>query len=1045
MNRSIAVVQAVVMTAVLSHAIAGLALAAGVAAATFSGTTGTATVNGTFFARSGAALTLTVVTDAATNCVALTGTHTGSSNSPSGTTATTKTWTFALVAAAGADGVRTTTVTARDNADCTGGQASAPASYTVDNTAPTVGVTFSPTANQQGWYNSDITLTWTASDTGSGVASGPTPATDTQTVNTGGTLKSSTATDRVGNVANRQVVVKLDKDAPLIAGSANPAANANGWNNSNVTVSFTCSDSRSGISSCSGPTTVSANGAGQSVTGNAADFASNTASTTVVVNLDKLNPTVSGAPAGSPNGAGWYNANVSVAWTCNDTGGSGFAAGACANSVISGEGTGLAVTKSVTDLAGNASNVATSSPAVNLDKTPPVTTASPATANGVVTVTLSASDGLSGLGSTSFRMDGGAPQNYNAASKPAFTGEGSHSLEYWSTDNAGNGEVHHLLSVGIDTTPPVVTTTKSPLPNANGWNNTNVTVSFSCVDASGVVSCPASQTVTTEGANQPVSGTAVDTLGNTTTAQTTVSVDKTPPTVTGSASPTANANGWNNTNVTVSFTCGDSLSGVATCPSAQTLTNQGAGQSVSGTATDNAGNNATRTVGSLNIDKTAPTLSGAATTAPNGSGWYRTNVTVSWTCSDALSGLAGACPAASTVSGEGANLSASAAVTDRAGNQTNATVGNLRVDRTAPTTTASVPPPNGNGWYSSPPQVTLAAQDALSGVGGTFYSVDGGTTQTYTGSFSVGNGTHTVVFWSTDVAGNVEGTATGHSLTLRVDSGTPTITGSRAPAPNANGWNNTNVTVTFTCTDAGSGLVSCPAPVTVTTEGANQSVTGTMVDQAGNSSSATVSGINIDKTAPTAAVTGVTPGATYKPGGYTAGCESSGGLSGVATPAALSTSGGPTGPVTLTCSGAVDRAGNSQTAPASVTINVATDPGTPPKFSFRGFWWPVHNRPHVNFVKAGWAVPLKFSLGGNRGMDVLASGYPRSWAYWCRFGPCGERSVPTATNSKGFTYDTARDTYTYLWRTDRSFAGSCRVFEMKFVEGSTASAFFCFW
>src|SRR4029453_14819997 len=106
---------------------------------------------------------------------------------------------------------------------------------------------------------------------------------------------------------------------------------------------------RSGIRSCSGPTTLTSNGAGQSVVGNALDFASNTHSTTVVVNIDKNAPTLSGAPATSPNAAGWYKADVSVAWTCTDTGGSGFAAGAGDNSSIHGEGTGLTANKSVTD------------------------------------------------------------------------------------------------------------------------------------------------------------------------------------------------------------------------------------------------------------------------------------------------------------------------------------------------------------------------------------------------------------------------------------------------------------------------------------------------------------------------------------------------------------------------------------------------------------------------------------------------------------------------------------------------------------------------
>src|SRR5262245_51827698 len=67
------------------------------------------------------------------------------------------------------------------------------------------------------------------------------------------------------------------------------------------------------------------------------------------------------------------------------------------------------------------------------------------------------------------------------------------------------------------------------------------------------------------------------------------------------------------------------------------------------------------------------------------------------------------------------------------------------------------------------------------------------------------------------------------NLTVRifgVDDDPPTIRATATPGPNANGWNNTNVTVTFTCADAVSGIASCPPPVVVSAEGANQIVFG---------------------------------------------------------------------------------------------------------------------------------------------------------------------------------------------------------------------------
>ncbi|HLN61815.1 MAG TPA: hypothetical protein VK464_09710, partial [Symbiobacteriaceae bacterium] len=133
-------------------------------------------------------------------------------------------------------------------------------------------------------------------------------------------------------------------------------------------------------------------------------------------------------------------------------------------------------------------------------------------------------------------------------------------------------------------------------------------------------------------------GAVVTDLPVTITAGRTVSLanafDQTPPVITAERTP-ANDYGWNNDDVTVTFACDDAESGVASCSDAITLTDEGRGQRVTGTATDNAGNTASITVSGINIDRTAPvvTFTGART--------YGVDETVSITCtaSDALAGL----------------------------------------------------------------------------------------------------------------------------------------------------------------------------------------------------------------------------------------------------------------------------------------------------------------------------------------------------------------------------------------------------------------------
>ena len=100
------------------------------------------------------------------------------------------------------------------------------------------------------------------------------------------------------------------------------------------------------------------------------------------------------------------------------------------------------------------------------------------------------------------------------------------------------------------------------------------------------------------------------------------------------------------------------------------------------------------------------------------------------------------------------------------------------------------------------------------------------------------------------------------TMTVMVTTGSPpTITASASPAPNAAGWNNSDVTVTFACSDTASGIRSCPSPVTVTTSGGNQLVSGTAVNNAGISASASVS-VNLDKVLPIITVAAPSAGAT---------------------------------------------------------------------------------------------------------------------------------------------------------------------------------------
>ena len=85
----------------------------------------------------------------------------------------------------------------------------------------------------------------------------------------------------------------------------------------------------------------------------------------------------------------------------------------------------------------------------------------------------------------------------------------------------------------------------------------------------------------------------------------TLANDATPPTITATVSPAANAAGWHHSDVTVTFMCDDPDSGITVCPSPVTVTTEGAGQVVERMATNGAGLTATASV-TINLDKTPP-------------------------------------------------------------------------------------------------------------------------------------------------------------------------------------------------------------------------------------------------------------------------------------------------------------------------------------------------------------------------------------------------------------------------------------------------------
>jgi hypothetical protein len=780
------------------------------------------------------------------------------------------------------------------------------------------------------------------------------------------------------------VSLLVDATPPVIAPTVTGTLGTNSWYTSNVGITWTVTDAQSAISSSTGcgPTTVVADTAGVTFTCSATSAGgTNSASVTIKRDASAPNaPTASATPAA--NAAGWNNTDVTVAFTAAGDNGPSGVLSCTASTLLTAETNGTPVSGTCTDHAGNVST--SSSLTVKIDKTAPgapvAVVSPPANANGWhnTDVTVSFTAGVetgSGIASCT------APTTLTAETAGTV-------VSGFCTDNAGNTSPSTDVTVKIDKTAPAAPASNvSPPANANGWHNSDVTVSFTAglETGSGIASCTAPTTLSAETAGTLVSGTCTDNAGNTSaSSDVTVKIDKTapnPPTTT--ATPPANAAGWNNTDVTIAFVgAGDNLSGVDTCSADQPFTAETSGTPASGTCTDLAGNVSASTTVTVKIDKTAPTIAlnpiADACDVPGLLGWCRGTQTAGFTASDTRSGLAPgySSPFTKSAATNGTAVAIpSGQVCDVAGNcAASIDAGPFRIDSVAPELTRNTSadgcsPSATTDWCRGTQTAGFMASDATSGLAA-------GVTSPFTQSTTVNGLAVTIPSGQIcDVAGNCADSIDAGPF--KIDSVAPEIAlTSRLPAANTFGWNNTAVTVAWACTDSTSGPSASSVSATVATEGLNQNATGTCHDVAGNSASDVQGGISIDTTAPAVAVTGVSQGAVYILGAVpAAGCSTSDALSGVNASATLAVTGGVApgvGTFAAACSGATDTAGNTASASATYTVQFA-----PAGTSCLGA--PAHevlqpiNPDGTSVFKQKSTVPVKFRVCDANGVSIGAN------------------------------------------------------------------------
>jgi len=141
-------------------------------------------------------------------------------------------------------------------------------------------------------------------------------------------------------------------------------------------------------------------------------------------------------------------------------------------------------------------------------------------------------------------------------------------------------------------------------------------------------------------------------------------------------------------------------------------------------------------------------------------------------------------------------------------------------------------------------------------------------------------------------------------------------------------------------------------------------------------------------------------------------------------------------------SGVAYRPGANPDFDTPILVRWTVGPAT--RFAFEGFFAPLENPPAVNEVKTGKAVPVRFSLGGDYGLDVFEPGYPQVRTVACE--PVAGHRVDETVNAKqsALTFDPVTQRYTYVWKTERSWVGSCSELVIRLNDGQERIARFRF-
>lgn len=309
---------------------------------------------------------------------------------------------------------------------------------------------------------------------------------------------------------------------------------------------------------------------------------------------------------------------------------------------------------------------------------------------------------------------------------------------------------------------------------------------------------------------------------------------------------------------------------------------------------------------------------------------------------------------------------------------------------------------------------------------------------TFTAAASVAEDDYPIAVAWTDSSGSYNEAPAAFTLhvsapTPPADTTPPEITPNVSGTLGNNGWYTSDVSVGWTVSDPESTVTSTSGcgPTTISTDTTGLTLTCSATSAGGTDSESVT--IKRDATDPVLGPT-VSPNPVVLGQTATASPNATDATSGVASSSCATPDTSSVGPKSVSCT-ATDNAGNTANASASYSVI----------YDFDGFFQPIDNLPTINSVKAGSSVPVKFSLNGDQGLSIFAAGSPSSKVMSCSTTATSDPVEETSTaGNSSLQYDALADQYVYVWKTDKSWAKTCRQLTVKLADGMYHSANFSF-